>query len=70
MKEAREEIEGKPLLMQQFNFSQFSNLSDMELQKRKEKILAEEMGKKKVLGVPTVESLCGEGIRRVIDETP
>ena len=36
---AREEIEGKPLIMQQFNFSQYSSLSDEELQKRKEELL-------------------------------
>ena len=37
---AREEIEGKPLIMQQFNFSQYSSWSDEELQKRKEKLIS------------------------------
>jgi len=38
--QAREEIEGKPTIMQQFNVTQFSNLSDDELQRRKEEIIA------------------------------
>ena len=36
---AREEIEGKALVMQQFNFSQYSGMTDEELQKRKDELI-------------------------------
>ena len=45
---AREEIEGKPAVMQQFNFSLYGNLTDEELQKRKDEIINKEMNNKKV----------------------
>ena len=36
---AREEMEAKPLLMQQINISQFSGMSDEELERKKEELI-------------------------------
>lgn len=38
---AREEVEGKPLIMQQFNVSQYSGMTDVELNNRIEKLILE-----------------------------
>ena len=41
---AREEMEKKPEMVQQISLSSFSNLTDQELQKRKEALIAKETG--------------------------
>ena len=41
---AREEIEGKTKMIQQFNIGQYSSMSDNELQKRKDDLIAKATG--------------------------